>query len=728
MKGIEVYIGKFKNDSNFTYDIEKEKYEKNTKGLENYEYFIDCFYDDNHIVKSIIKSSKGEIKNNVFEKYPIKTEYGKELPWKYIVYNQKSAIEPSISPSLVKIGKRYNKLEDTLFYEFSEGLTIKYDALTQDMTKLIKNDSEKFISTYKNNGDYRRWIRIEDKVPSESSRDVLIKEAKKILLLSNGENDEIIYIYSELKKYGLPDNYHHIINHPIQLERNDLFNIYDIEYSVTDKADGYSVLCITKNCEMYIISQLDKIIKKVSIKINTYNVLLGEMMGDVKDTGSIKNAKSIKDTGSIKDAKSIKDTIEDSNINVLFYDILVHDDKNVSAFPLKKRLELLSKLDINMKTFIWKSNKIKSFYNKKREYPIDGLILTPNLSYKSSIIYKWKPKNKLSIDFLAKQKAKNKSLLYVGKQQQLFGEIDIGIDGIIECIWDGKWKMIKLREDKGKPNAKQTATSVWRAIQNPVELSDLYDGYESVRNKYGYWVSSVSTSENIRIKLFHNKVKSYLYNKYCKKGDNLIDIGGGHANDLHKWKKVGISNVLILENDSDAIIEGEKRLKENNDTFVNFIKTDVTKENVLSGRKGINPDVISCHFAIHYFINSEYFYDILTNLKKGGYFIFTTFNKDNIIPLFNGVVKRNFGQEIEIGKRDYVIVKPNKNNNQIGVYVKSIGSYNMENLVDINNFIKRTGFVIIEMKNFNEIDGFGNLKDYEKKFSQLNMFCVCQKK
>ena len=96
------------------------------------------------------------------------------------------------------------------------------------------------------------------------------------------------------------------------------------------------------------------------------------------------------------------------------FDILIHKSKDITKFNLKERIDLicndlLSK-NIKLKEIYNLDNtenifKIsKKIYTKKYKYKIDGIIYTPLYeSYNNLYIYKWKPLEQQTIDFLIRE-------------------------------------------------------------------------------------------------------------------------------------------------------------------------------------------------------------------------------------------------------------------------------------------------------------------------------------
>lgn len=146
--------------------------------------------------------------------------------------------------------------------------------------------------------------------------------------------------------------------------------------------------------------------------------------------------------------------------------------------------------------------------------------------------------------------------------------------------------------------------------------------------------------ETKSLRLFHNRIKQYLIDKY--KGESLLDIGVGRGGDIHKWYHNGIKNVVGLDIEPAYIKEAIKRFKKlhvkANYKFYVIQANDSFFSTLNKRQLPLLYDVISCQFCFHYFASSmerlhEIFGHISTCLKKGGHFIGTVPNGEKIMEL-----------------------------------------------------------------------------------------------
>lgn len=152
---------------------------------------------------------------------------------------------------------------------------------------------------------------------------------------------------------------------------------------------------------------------------------------------------------------------------------------------------------------------------------------------------------------------------------------------------------------------------------------------------------------------FNNWTKSMLINEYLEKlrkaeGFNgnisVLDIGCGKGGDLNKWQKGRVSRVIGLDIAATSIEQCKARYhdmkgKNRGNIFpAEFYALDCTKERARDSYK--NPDqqfdLVSCQFAFHYCFESLpqaecMLQNISENLKKGGFFVGTTPDANDIV-------------------------------------------------------------------------------------------------
>lgn len=264
------------------------------------------------------------------------------------------------------------------------------------------------------------------------------------------------------------------------------------------------------------------------------------------------------------------------------------------------------------------------------------------------------------------------------------------------------------------------------------------------------------------LRKFHRFVKSYLYNFVSKKirnreardgkkidGISLLELAAGRGSDIHKYANNDIRYILAIDSDKNAL---EKFKNKYAKRFKNKIRMDFKIANAsknitnIIGKQNVKFDIVSIQFAFHYFLSNEetlnnIFLNIDTYLKRGGYFIFTTFDGEKIFEILkkkkyaNQFVIKKDSEDILKIKKLYLNDTIKKYGQKIDVCVETIGCH-IEYLVNYNfiidNFTEK-GYKLIETNNFSHLLGKFyqesgiRLSESEKIFSLLNRYTILQK-
>jgi mRNA (guanine-N7-)-methyltransferase len=143
------------------------------------------------------------------------------------------------------------------------------------------------------------------------------------------------------------------------------------------------------------------------------------------------------------------------------------------------------------------------------------------------------------------------------------------------------------------------------------------------------------------LRLFHNKIKQTLLNRYATDMSVLVDIGVGRGGDIFKWSRCKVRQVLAYDVDAVSVQEAVKRYElaciDADYQFYTCASMDCFVDTHVSHLFDRVP-VISCQFAIHYFFQSEDMVDNLLMhvhrlLAPGGVFVGTFMNGDAICRL-----------------------------------------------------------------------------------------------
>jgi len=168
---------------------------------------------------------------------------------------------------------------------------------------------------------------------------------------------------------------------------------------------------------------------------------------------------------------------------------------------------------------------------------------------------------------------------------------------------------------------------------------------------------------------FNNWIKSTLMNEYLEKVKNgqedgrgrirVLDMGCGKGGDLQKWQRAGVSHVVGVDIAATSIEQCKDRYHEmkgrNRDRVYagEFYAVDCTKQRTRDfyRDKDIKFDLVSCQFALHYCFESLpqaecMLRNISENLKKGGFFIGTTPDSNDIMARLQSSGSNTFGNSV----------------------------------------------------------------------------------
>ena len=434
--------------------------------------------------------------------------------------------------------------------------------------------------------------------------------------------------------------------------------------------------------------------------------------------------------------------------------------------------------------------KIDAMLKIKRPYETDGLIFTKGGDpYAKTKNFKWKPLDKMTVDFMAKKCPKtllniapyipkkgmtlyflfsfidsrrfeSLNLTYVKKYREMFPDPDFryfpiqfspSSDPFAYLFWDkreldGKivevgyqtktrtWKYYRTREDKTKPNDFRIAELTFQNYFNPLTL----DAIKSKIDK-GYFQED-DNKDFQEIRHFNSFVKSRILAPYADT-PWVIDMAGGKGQDIFRYAKLKIKNLVYLEVDKDGISEIIKRKHELRDssTLVHTIEMDLTHPNKTNIKKieaiGIHMKeripLIVCNFAIHYLIGSMKSTQNLIEfidyyLAPGGKFIFTAFDGRTVFDLLaanRGKWEVRNGEVVKYSiKKDYKSKQMTPTKQKIKVMLPfSKGEYYSEYLVNNTYLEKMFKKVNMARESFDSFATF--LQEYAsdspKKFAKL---------
>lgn len=249
--------------------------------------------------------------------------------------------------------------------------------------------------------------------------------------------------------------------HPVSVERVHIPYIKSHNYVVCEKTDGqrFMLACFTHDGRKYCLfvnRSFDMYIVSFSIPRNT--LLEGELVNDTM---------------------------------YMIYDgymVASEDIRNLSYIDRLRKIEPVTKgpstttIKLKMKT-MWKLTSLPELEQKQFPYKTDGYIFTPVdepiklMTHET--MFKWKPLDKITIDFKVIKRLGNYGL-YVWHRGSYIYECDIH-DGekynekIVECRFsNGAWIPVKIRTDKPMPNNRVTFFRTLRNIRENIQVSEFF--------------------------------------------------------------------------------------------------------------------------------------------------------------------------------------------------------------------------------------------------------------
>jgi hypothetical protein len=202
--------------------------------------------------------------------------------------------------------------------------------------------------------------------------------------------------------------------------------------------------------------------------------------------------------GSIFDGELVKDC--ESKWNLMLYDCLIIDNIHVSHLNIWSRIHNCERfasgvtrlakdpVTVRAKKYWNCRDAFEEFLETQFPYETDGIILTPvNDPVRSGThetMFKWKPRDTNTIDFLFKRRDGAVWNMYVQEKGQLVFESELynaeilpgTVDGsIVECQyihWELPrwWKPKMIRTDKKHPNNRRTFYRTLKNISEDIQL------------------------------------------------------------------------------------------------------------------------------------------------------------------------------------------------------------------------------------------------------------------
>ncbi len=413
-------------------------------------------------------------------------------------------------------------------------------------------------------------------------------------------------------------------------------------FYLTDKMDGTRAMLIID--EVYRRSGHRRIFIGVDIKA------ISDKIYEISSFHKPPTSKTIEIDHTVLDVEMMTNSKGEHTFHC--FDIIALDSKRVANSPFKDRINkfdkvkaLLEKYELgDVKEFVKLSKQdystqIKEFYNKSRSYHIDGIILTPegsfykdaikqkkskfdrvfNTDYSSTVSFKWKPLDQLTIDFylMSHPTKKGSYILCSGIDTKTFQQLRLKFfdgynppvspnshkyfpiqfepyDGTFDYVWtpsevdeklrpieyksfdgmvgefafaDSKGhlnspKLLRLRTDRIHDIAKGeyygNAMRYAELIWHSIQYPLRIEDMYNPTN-VGYFAMNDDTDWYKAQRNFNSFVKTNLLETYLYPKSSgttrIMDIACGKGQDLARAIDIGYDEIIAMDRDIDALYE-----------------------------------------------------------------------------------------------------------------------------------------------------------------------------
>ena len=568
------YEARFLNFDRESFEKLKSKLKNisNNPARKDWKPFIETEYYDFIISGRRYTSIPGSDNLKMMDKIGIMFRKDKNI--KFVLSQER---EQGISEDVIFVDDNIKFLSDVKEIELRRKklrTSFQVQKMKIDMTEVVQNGNMK----------YEVELEIEPKYykKQEKTFEQLVGIIEKMM----PSYDEIIEFFNSSMTSGKKNNRDSLIFGVVSRARD--LKLEDIStggiiknYNVSVKADGEQRFLVTHKTGLWLMYP-----KNIMTR-------LGDLPDDMQEgsiiSGELISKDKIRDKSIYLDAENIFVPFDATMIageNILRNN---YQDRLKKMYTVLKEGSYIKVNEVN-KLFIMQKKYFKitskdTFYKamldvleerKKVIYKEDGLVFTPIKSgyipsgstkpfkdrvlNKYSDICKWKPSDRLTIDFMYEYdgehiiKTKDRDIINfestpISKYFK-FVELDSlksKSGSIIEFkpveVKDKEvvLKPDRIRDDKIFPNDYYIVENLHYLLMNPIRESTLLG------------------QDTCLMRKFHNKLKRELLSD-VRQDSYLIDIGSGKGGDLTKWKRY--SKVLAIEPNTGYIHEFERRLEE----------------------------------------------------------------------------------------------------------------------------------------------------------------------
>ena len=415
---------------------------------------------------------------------------------------------------------------------------------------------------------------------------------------------------NKLNNYGFQNSNFNLLNTLPKAREYSLEEYTDrgynlLNYNVRLKIDGKRCLLYIKNKKIYIIEKTISIINSTEI-----------------------NYEYLFDCEYYNDTFYILHILIYKNINVTFYN---ENERNkiINYFISNNDIGYIKKCPTELNC-----NNLKKFYDENKVlYNNDGIILTTNETYHTQLSLKWKPRNKMTIDFLVMECP----IELIGKKPYYKRNENDNLWLLFVSTFNKKHNKLdklfyKIDTSKCKPIA-----------FSPYNNKDIY-----------IWSVDSNLTPNLNKKIvelgFENN--AWIFHRIRKDRPSCFDVsyGGYFGNNVNTansiWKNINSNDIFEIEYLNDDINEEIKSDEEVDDDIINInfnIKKLINNSNSIILIENIKINLSHLYkskFIKYYFYNIDISinnvstkfnenmdiyisndFTFINNLKHGGYLV-----------------------------------------------------------------------------------------------------------
>jgi len=214
---------------------------------------------------------------------------------------------------------------------------------------------------------------------------------------------------------------------------------------------------------------------------------------------------------------------------------------------------------------------------------------------------------------------------------------------------DYEWTLNKIRYDRDINVASGTyfgnnykiAELIWMSYDNPLVI-------EKLKNNDNIYFKKSDSPLHKLSRTYNSYVKNKIFD-IIDKDSNVMDLASGKGQDMFRYAKRSVNNIMFVEYDKTALMELIERKfvlsKQNLKMHINVQQMDLNNayktniKQITNSKIDIKYNYIMCNLALHYLIKNknsiQNIAKFISNYLKKGTFIFTAFDGKEVLNLLS---------------------------------------------------------------------------------------------